>query len=191
MEKRKDFKTIDKLWKLFTTTFSISATTSGGYAIISIMKQTFVEKYHWFTNDEMLDYVSIAQSAPGAIAINASIIVGYKVAGFLGALVTTLGTILPPLVIMSLVTVFYDQFSTNAYIRNFMLGMQAGVAGLLISVTLDLFIDLKKKKSILLIIVAIISFILAKFTNISFGYLAIGCIIIGLIKTLIMRKDIK
>ena len=92
----------NKLWILFSSTFAISALTSGGYVIVSMMRKKFVDQLHWLEEDEMLDLTSIAQSTPGPVAVNASILVGYRISGLSGALITMLGTILPPLIIMSL-----------------------------------------------------------------------------------------
>ena len=89
----------EKLWKLFTSTFSLSAFTfGGGYVIVTLMKERFVDRYHWIEEEEMLDMTAIAQSAPGPIAVNGAIVVGYKIAGLLGVLVSVIGTILPPFI---------------------------------------------------------------------------------------------
>ena len=75
------------LWKLFVSTLYLSAFTfGGGYVIVTLMKEKFVDELHWIKEDEMLDLIAIAQSAPGAIAVNGAIVVGYKLAGLRGAL---------------------------------------------------------------------------------------------------------
>jgi len=75
------------LWTLFFSTLYLSVFTfGGGYVIVSLMKKKFVDEYHWIEEDEMLDLIAIAQSAPGAIAVNGAIVVGYKLAGLPGAL---------------------------------------------------------------------------------------------------------
>ena len=85
MEKKK------KLLRLFIETLYLSAFTfGGGYMIVSLMQKKFVNEYHWIEEDEMLDLVAIAQSAPGAIAVNGAIVVGYKVAGISGVIVSVL-----------------------------------------------------------------------------------------------------
>ena len=90
---------------LFTSTFTLSAFTfGGGFVIIPLMRKKFVEQLHWIDEEEMMDLTAIAQSSPGAIAVNASILVGYRVAGVPGALVTVLGTVLPPLIILSIIS---------------------------------------------------------------------------------------
>ena len=90
MEKDKKF-----YWKLFSSTFSLSAFTfGGGFVIIPLMRKKFVEELSWIDEQEMLDLTAIAQSSPGAIAVNASILIGYRLDGFRGALITVLGTCL-------------------------------------------------------------------------------------------------
>ena len=178
-----------KLWQLFYTTFLISASTSGGYAIIGIMKDKFVNKKKWITEDEMVDLLAIAQSTPGPIAINTSILVGYRICGFIGAIVTMLGTTLPPLIIMSIVAACYEQFKDITIIRYIMHGMQAGVAALLVSITIDLFINLTKLKSIVSYVLFIVAFIFIKFTNVNVFFIAIACAIVGIIKVFSMKED--
>lgn len=178
-----------KIWELFSTTFLISASTSGGYAIVSVMKDKFVNKYKWIGEDEMIDLLSIGQSTPGPIAINTSILVGYKIAGLAGALITMLGTILPPLIIMSVVALCYEQFKDIQLIRYLMHGMQAGVAALLVNVTIDLFINLTKQKSILSYILFIISFLIIRLTDLSVLYIVLICALAGIIKVYTMKED--
>lgn len=171
-----------KLFELFSTTFLISASTSGGYAIIGMMKNKFVNKNNWLSEDEMSDLLAIAQSAPGPIAINASILVGYRVAGIFGALLTMLGTTLPPLIIMMIVSTCYEQFKDNMIIKYLMRGMQAGVVALLVSITVDLFTNLTKQNSIISYLLFIVAFVLIQFTNINVFFIAVGCAIVGIIK---------
>ena len=97
------------LWKLFVSTLYLSAFTFGGcYVIVSLLKKKFVDEYHWIENEEMLDLVAIAQSSPGAIAVNGAIVVGYKLAGMAGTVIAILGTIIPPFLIISAISVFYN-----------------------------------------------------------------------------------
>ena len=102
------------LLKLFISTLYLSAFTfGGGYVIVTLMKKKFVDEYHWIEENEMLDLVAIAQSAPGPIAINGAIVVGYKLAGMIGVLVAIIGTVLPPFLIISIISIFYNIFVIN------------------------------------------------------------------------------
>ena len=106
-----------RLWKLFLSTLYISSFTfGGGFVIVTFMKKKFVDELHWIDEQEMLDMTALAQSSPGAIAVNAAILVGWQVEGLVGMLVAVLGTIIPPMVILSVVSVFYNAFASNHYI---------------------------------------------------------------------------
>ena len=84
------------LFKLFISTLYLSAFTfGGGYVIVTLMKKKFVDELQWIEEDEMLDLVAIAQSAPGAIAVNGAIVAGYKLAGIIGVLTAIIATIIP------------------------------------------------------------------------------------------------
>lgn len=150
---KKDFKFY---LKLFYLTFQISAFTfGGGYVIVTLMQRKFAEELHWIKNEEILDLTAIAQSAPGPIAVNASILVGYRLAGFLGAFVCILGTVLPPFLILSVISVFYQAFQSNVIVKKVLDGMQAGVAAVIADVVIRMAGDLlktKEKLSILLMI---------------------------------------
>lgn len=124
---------------LFATTFSLSAFTfGGGYVIVPLMRKRFVEEKQWLNEREMLDIVAIGQSAPGLIAVNVSIMAGYRLAGILGALVTTLGTVLPPLITISVISFFYASFRDNAAVAAVMKAMQAGVAAVIVDAVFGL-----------------------------------------------------
>ena len=108
----------NKYWQLFLSTFKLSACTfGGGFVIIPLMRERFVKELHWIEEEEMLDLTAIAQSSPGSIAINASILVGYHVAGIPGALITVVGAALPPLIIISIISAFYQAFRSNKYVN--------------------------------------------------------------------------
>ncbi|MBQ1341841.1 MAG: chromate transporter, partial [Erysipelotrichaceae bacterium] len=94
---------MDKLKKaltVFTTTFTTSMTANSGYAILAVMKSLMVDKYHWFTEEEMNDFTTMSQSSPGPMAVNSSLIVGYQLAGPLGAFAAVVGVMIPPIIIM-------------------------------------------------------------------------------------------
>lgn len=149
-----------KLWRLFTSTFTLSAFTfGGGYVIIPLMRKKFVEQLHWLEEEEMLDLTAIAQATPGALAVNAAILIGYRVAGIIGALVTVLGTVLPPLLILSVISVFYD-FFRNSYLVNLVLkGMAAGVVAVIFDVVVNMGSDVLRKKELLPILVMAAAFL--------------------------------
>ena len=132
-------KRSQRFGKLFLSTFQLSACTfGGGFVIIPLMRKKFVEDLHWIEEDEMMDLTAIAQSSPGAMAVNASILVGYHVAGIPGAVITVLGAVLPPLIIISVISLFYRAFRDNPVVSMVMTGMLAGVAAVICDVVLTL-----------------------------------------------------
>lgn len=134
--------------KLFTSTFTLSAFTfGGGYVIIPMMRRKFVEQYRWLDEDEVLDMTAIAQSSPGPVAVNAAILMGFRLAGGLGALIAALGTVLPPLIIIAVISVGYEAFRDNIYVSRVLRGMQAGVAAVVFSVVLRMAFALVRTKS--------------------------------------------
>ena len=127
------------LLKLFFSTLYISAFTfGGGFVIVTFMKRKFVDEYHWIDEQEMLDLIALAQSSPGAIAVNGAILVGWRMGGFAGMLVSVLGTILPPMLILSVISFFYAAFASNHYVALTLKGMQAGVAAVILDVVCGL-----------------------------------------------------
>lgn len=127
------------LIKLFLSTFYLSAFTfGGGYVIVTLMKKKFVDEYHWIEEEEMLDLVAIAQSAPGAIAVNGAIVVGYKLAGIIGTIVAIIATILPPFIVITIISFFYEVFRDNQIVSLVLEGMQVGVAAVIASVVWEM-----------------------------------------------------
>jgi chromate transporter len=173
--------------KLFLSTFYLSAFTfGGGYVIVPLMRKKFVNEYKWIGEEEMIDLIAIAQSSPGAIAINSSIIIGYKLAGVIGALCTLIGTILPPLIIISIVSLFYIAFRDNAIVNGAMKGMQAGVAAIIADVVFKLVGDIRKLKNSISVYIMLGAFIATFFMNIIF--IIFICGFIGVIYKNYMRK---
>ena len=141
---------VKKLWKLFTATFTLSLFTfGGGYVIVPLMKKRFVDQLGWLEEEEMLDLTAIAQSAPGPIAVNAAILLGWRTGGPAGAAVAILGTVLPPFLILSAVSLFYEAFRSNRVVAAVLRGMQAGVAAVIASVVADMAANVIKARRLL------------------------------------------
>lgn len=126
------------LWTLFKSMFVLSSCTfGGGFVIVSLMKKKFVEELQWLDEDEMLDVTAITQSAPGPLPVNASVIIGYRMAGILGSLSAVFGTILPPMIVLSIISLFYnnsEQTNTTVALQV----MRAGVAAVIFDVVINL-----------------------------------------------------
>ena len=169
-----------KYSRLILSTFQLSACTfGGGFVIIPLMRKKFVEKLGWIDEQEMMDLTAIAQSSPGAIAVNASILVGYHVAGIPGALLTVLGTVLPPLMIISVISYFYQQFRDNMFVNMAMAGMLAGVAAVICDVVINLGKTIFQLKRVLPILVLIGSFAAVRFFNVNIMIVILVCGMIG------------
>lgn len=137
-----------KLLKLFLSSLYISAFTfGGGFVIVSFMKKKYVDELHWIDDEEMLNITALSQTAPGPIAVNAAILVGRQVCGLIGMLGAVLGTVIPPVIILSVISLFYNAFATNIYVALLLNGMRAGVAAVILDVVIDLVIKLFKKKN--------------------------------------------
>ena len=177
------------IWKLFISTLYLSAFTfGGGYVIITLMQKKFVDEYHWIDEEEMLDLVAIAQSAPGPIAVNGAIVIGYKLAGVPGLLVSILGTVTPPFVILSIVSLFYTAFRENLYIAMMLEGMQAGVGAVIASVVYDMGEEIVRGKKYISILIMVLSFIAVYFLNISAVYIILACGVLGAVRTLLAQR---
>lgn len=124
---------------LFCSTFLISAfTVGGGFVIIPLLKAKYVDEYGWLEDKETLDLVAIAQSLPGVVAVNAAIMLGYRMAGIAGALTALFATILPPLITLSLIAQAYEAFAASPMVRLALKGMQCGATALIVRVAADL-----------------------------------------------------
>ena len=170
----------DLLWKLFKSTFIISAfTIGGGFVIIPLLKAKFVDEYQWMDDKEALNLVAIAQSAPGVVAANAAISLGYRLAGIKGTLVALGATILPPLITLSIISYAYDAFANNQYIQLLLKGMQCGATAIIINVALDLLKKEWKKKLALPLLIIVGTFVANYFFHVNLMYAVIVDAIIG------------
>ncbi|CRZ34044.1 chromate transporter [Herbinix hemicellulosilytica] len=171
--------------KLFVSSFYLSAFTfGGGFVIIPLMKKKFVDELQWIEENEMLNLAAIAQSSPGAVAVNAAILIGYRVAGILGAIITILGTVLPPFIIISVVSVFYTAFRDNLIVNAVLKGMQAGIAAVIADVVINLGGNVIKGKDIISVLIMAGAFISTFYFKINVVYIILVCGFIGAIRTL-------
>ncbi len=169
------------LRKLFYTMLYISSFTfGGGFVIVTFMKRKFVDELHWIDDQEMLDLTALAQSSPGAIAVNAAILVGWHVAGFWGMVFAVLGTIIPPMVILSVISFFYAAFATNPYVALVLKGMQSGVAAVILDVVFSLGKGVVKSKSWLYLSVMAAAFVATFFFDVNVVYVILAAAVIGI-----------
>lgn len=179
-------KDYSKLWTLFRSMFVLSACTfGGGFVIVSLMKKKYVEELQWLEEDEMLDVTAITQSAPGPLPVNASVIIGYRIAGIVGSLTAILGTILPPMIIISVISLFYEQFRTNPYISIALQVMRAGVAAVIFDVVLNLAHNVLTTRRILYISMMIVAFAAACILDVSAMLIIFTCLGIGILDLIV------
>ena len=186
----KELSNAQVYWQLFKNIFMLSACTfGGGFVIISMMKKKFVEKLHWISEEEMLDMTAIAQSAPGPLGVNVAIVTGYRLRKIPGALVCALGAILPPLIIISIISVFYNQFKDNKVIALALQVMRAGVAAVICDVVINLAQNIVKTRKVLWIFVMVGAFAATVFFKVSAPVLILVCGLIGLFYSRIPTQD--
>ena len=174
------------LKKLFFSTLYLSTFTfGGGYVIVSLMKNKFVDELHWIDETEMKDLISIAQSSPGAVAVNGAIVVGYKLCGLAGAGLAILGAIIPPFVIISVISGFYTLFQSNPVIQSLLTGMRAGVGAVIVSVVWDMGFGVVKGKQFLPIVIIISAFIANYYFKINIIFIIFICIVFSVCKTVL------
>lgn len=180
--------TAKTLWQLFLSTLYISAFTfGGGFVIVTFMKKKFVDELHWIDEDEMLDLTAIAQSSPGSIAVNAAILVGWRIGGALGIVIAVLGTLLPPMLILSIISFFYAAFASNRYVALTLHGMQAGVAAVILDVVCGLGSKVVKEHSALSIALMLCAFAATFFFKINVVFILLAAALVGAVKLLVIR----
>lgn len=179
-----------RLGKLFLSTLELSAFTfGGGYVIVSLMKKMFVDRFHWIENDEMLDLVAIAETAPGSIAISGAIVVGYKLDGLMGMFVTVVATTIPPLVTISLIALGYQAVSGNELVSRLLLGMQAGVGAVIFAVVWDLARVYVKKRDAGALLVLALAFAAAGLFRFNVIYVVMACMGVGFVHALRLSRS--
>ncbi len=152
----------------FFSCLKISAfTLGGGYVIVPLQKRRFCDELGWIDEEKILDLVAMAQSAPGPVTFNASTLMGYHLFGLKGALLGALSTMLPPLVILSVISLFYQAVADNPLLRAILRGMQAAVAALIVYTVWDLASKLWLKKNPFQLVLLALALVLALFTKIN------------------------
>ena len=196
MKKRNRQNEIDKvescqkrvsLWQLFLTFFKTGLFTfGGGYAMISILEEELVAKKRWITSQDMLDMLVIAESTPGVVAVNTATSVGFRVRGVLGAIVATLGVVLPSFLIITALTFFIQEFSDNRWYQAAFTGIQACVTILIINA----FVKLAKQieRTWFSIVLLIAAFAVAVFTDFDVIFIILIGAVLGIVYTLMCER---
>ena len=184
-----DQKPRNRLWTLFTSMLTISSFTfGGGFVIVTLMKRRFVDELGWMDEDEMLDIAAMAQSTPGAIAVNAAVLTGTRIGGTIGMFVAVLGTVIPPFVLLSVLSLCYEAFRQLYPVRLALAGMQAGVAAVILDVVCGLGIKEFHSHSALRLCILGAAFIAAFVLDVNVIYIILATALVGVISALAARK---
>lgn len=182
-------KTIGELFLVFLKLGAF--TFGGGYAMISLLREAVVEKKKWLSDDEMVEVIGIAESTPGPIAINMATFVGYQQAGVLGSMVATLGVVLPSLVIIYAISLFFEQFLQNQFVKYAFYGIKIAVSILILNAAFEMIKKIEKKVlPILILVIVTILMLLIELFSLPFStiYLILIGGIIGIISYLFSLK---
>lgn len=176
------------LFSMFITFFKIGAFTfGGGYAMIPIIQEEIVDKKKWIDDDEFMDAIAVAQGSPGPVAVNTSIYVGYKIKGLPGAISATLGTVLPSLLIILAIAMFFYQYRENAIIDKVFLGIRPAVVALILSAVYKM---MKKSKfGYKRLLISLGTVLIIVFFSISPIYLIIAAGIGGIVYNKVKVKE--
>ncbi len=173
------------LMDIFLIFLKIGAFTfGGGYAMIALLEDEFVDKRSWLNESEFLDMTAIAESTPGPVAINAATYLGYKLAGFKGALAASLAVCIPSFAIIYVISFFYERFQQITWVASAFKGIQACVVYLILSAGLRMFIKMKKNVfNVSIFAVVSVSFIFVSLFGISFSsiYYILICGVVGVV----------
>ncbi len=168
------------LWDLYRAFFTIGALTfGGGYAMLPMLEREVVNKHHWSTSEELLDYFAIGQCTPGIIAVNTATFVGYRQKGVLGAIASTLGVISPSLVIITVIAMVLENFMDIAWVQNAFAGIRVAVCALIASSVIKL--AQKNIKKYWHIALAVCAFLVVAVFALSPVYVVVACIVLSLI----------
>lgn len=177
---------MSKKLELFLSFLKIGAFTfGGGYAMVPLIQNEAIEKKKWINDEEMMDIIAIAESTPGPIAINSATFVGYKVGGFWGSVAATTGVVLPSLIIISIIALFFENFLDIAVIAAAFKGIRAGVSVLILNAGIKMFKGLKK--SLIGYILIFSALVLSFFVE--FRFMSITLIVFGAIVGVLIQVD--
>ena len=172
---------IIKIWSLFSTFFKIALfTVGGGYAMLPVMEQQFVEKKKWIHHEDIVDVMALVQSVPGVIAVNAAVFVGNRVAGIFGALAAAFGVILPSFIIIVLIAMFMDNVQNIPFVKEAFLGVRAGVCAMILLSALNFWQKIVRGR--FEIIIAVAAFLAMFIFRINVIYIICGAGMLGLLR---------
>ncbi|MCL2158500.1 MAG: chromate transporter [Oscillospiraceae bacterium] len=190
MNKQSKSEKLKNIYLLFIKFFKIGLFTfGGGYSMISLIHTEVVENMKWLDDDEMLKMIVIAESTPGVLAINTATFTGYKIAGVVGSAVATLGAVLPSLIVICIISLFFDEFKQLKYVAYAFNGIRAGTVLLIAKAVVKL--DKKNKKSLFYFVILGLTIIASLFFKINTVYILLAALIFGIAHTYIFLRGNK
>lgn len=181
---------IKKIITLFTTFFKIGAFTfGGGYAMIPLIQSEVTDKRKWITEKEILDVIAIAESTPGPIAVNSATFIGYKIAGFWGSFMATLGVVLPSYVIILVISFLLRNFAEIKYVKYAFFGIRAGVLALVVKALWSMYKQCPK--NLISYIIMALAFAMVVFFDVNVLLVIIGAAVFGIITSLMAERRVK
>lgn len=173
---------ISRCWKLFSTMLMLSAFTfGGGFVIVPLMRRRFVEELGWLSEEEILDMAAFAQASPGAVSVNVAVQIGARTAGAAGALCGALGTLLPPLAVLSVVSLAYDRLCGSLAAASFLYGLRLAVSAVISFSAARMAADILRGGGRARSVVMCAVFLLCLCTKTSVIWLLAGSVILGLV----------
>lgn len=170
------------IWLIRINLVISTFTFGGGYVVVPMIRKYYVGRF--FTEEDLLEMAAIAQSSPGAIALNLCVLAGKKAYGKIGFWIAFICGIIPPLVIIGVISQFYVAFAANKIVQAVLLGMQAAVAALILEVVVDMVKVIRLEKKSLLLIILIGSF----FAN---AILQVNVVLILVVSSILMLLNLK
>lgn len=170
------------IWLLGINLFISTFTFGGGYVVVPMIRKYFVFRKKLLNEDELVNMAAIAQSSPGAIAINLSTLAGFRVAGMTGAVISCIAAVIPSLVILGFISTFYVAFAADPLISAVLKGMQAGVAALIVDFVVDMCSMMIQERSLFLTLMIPAAFLANFIFEINVAIILIVCCFLCIVR---------
>ncbi|MFG1731906.1 chromate transporter [Paenibacillus sp. 843] len=170
------------LWLLGINLFISTFTFGGGYVVVPMIRKYFVSRKKLLSEDELVNMAAIAQSSPGAIAINLSTLAGFRVAGMTGAVISCIAAVIPSLVILGFISTFYVAFAADPLISAVLRGMQAGVAALIVDFVVDMCSMMIQERSLFLTLMIPAAFLANFIFEVNVAIILISCCFLCIVR---------
>lgn len=178
------------LWLAGVNLFISTFTFGGGYVVVPMVRKYFVQKRKLFAEEELIEMAAVAQSSPGAIAVNMVSLAGYRSGGLLGMLLSCVCALVPPLVILTVVSVCYLEVTENPLIAAALKGMQAGAAALIVDFVVDMTALIMKERSGMSNALILTAFLVSFFTDINVIFVLLGSCMICILRVYVKGRTV-